>query len=98
MVNSLIVEARNRITSRTITLQLKPLVLCKQLGDLSIYRLFGREARLLISAFYQFLDLLLQNLGFRFRFFTFNYLVLIIHNSTLLQRVAEATRVRGIFP
>jgi hypothetical protein len=63
--------------------QLQPLILCKQLRDLCIYRLLSRKAGFLISPLYQLFDLVLQNLRLRLRLFALTYLILIIHTLTL---------------
>jgi hypothetical protein len=65
-------------------LQLKSLVLCKQFRDLCVYSLFSGQARFLIPLFYQFFDLMLEYLRFRFRLSAFTYLVFIIHIPILL--------------
>lgn len=64
-------------------LQLKSFVLCKELRDLNIDRLFFGKAGYCVPPFYQRLDLMLQDLDLGFGFFALADLVFIVHFSTV---------------
>ena len=65
--------------------QFEPFVLGEEFCDFGVYCLFGGGGWLLVAAFYEFFDLVLEDFGFCFGLFAFADLVFIVHRETLLQ-------------
>lgn len=61
--------------------------MCEQLRYLRVDLLFCGEVFFLLALFYQFFDLMLEDLDPRFGLFAFGYLVFVVHLVTITSTV-----------